>query len=184
MKKSHALLILLLAVLAGCRSPAQVSRTMPEAAQEDDIREAVLRYQIGSPTSPSHTDAGAIEPSATLPPGAQWHRMYFLSLGNNTDPSDALMQRFLGSTIPVKKVSQSYRDEKGGGWDCCQVKDRSSNTLGLIYYVSDIQWLDDDTVSAKSGYYGGGLYARQNTYTLVRDVAAWKVKDIEYGPVS
>lgn len=184
MKRSHAFLIFLLAALAGCRSPAQVSRTAPRAAQEDDIREAVLRYQIGSPTSAPHTDAAAQEPSVTPRPndGDVGHRMYFLSLGNNKDPSDELMRRFQGSTIPIKKVSESYWDKKGKL--CCQVKEKGSNTLGLIYSVSNIRWLDDDTVKAQSGYIAGGLFARSNTYTLAREGDKWKVQHIEYGPVS
>lgn len=173
----------LLAMLAGCGSRG-FHASLPRPAQEDDIREAVLRYQIGSPTSPTHTDAAALEASATPAPnsGDVGHRMYFLSLGNNKDPSDALMQRFQTSPIPVKKVSESYWDPKGKL--CCQVKEKSTGTLGLIYDVSGLQWLNDDEVKVESGYIAGGMFARSNTYTLAREGDGWKVKHIEYGPVS
>jgi hypothetical protein len=55
------------------------------------------------------------------------------------------------------------------------VKHKTLGGTGLIFSVTSVTWLDDDTAEATGGYYEAGLSASGNTYLLKRDHGHWKV---------
>ena len=85
-------------LVAACNGTAGLSR----ASQEDQIREAVFRYQF------QHNQSG-IQDQA---------RVYCLTSGSwneDDDPSDEFMTRFQGHVPPVKKGSQCSFDYERRG---------------------------------------------------------------------
>ncbi len=158
--------------------------------QEDDIREAAFRFQLHPYPLPSRAKPKkkVKEPAPIQAPKdyVDPFKVYFLSVENDKDPSDKLLKRFAGHKPPIKRVSQSYIDSKStdpktsGLW----VRDKQTKDIGLIYRVTSIRWLSRNKVTAKGGYFGGGLFATSNTYTLTRRGKTWKVTHIKYGPVS
>lgn len=68
------------------------------SAIEDDIREAVFRYQF------NHNASGL----------KQNAKVYYLSFGEEgKEPSDAFLERFKGHTPPVKKASEFNGGQQG-----------------------------------------------------------------------
>jgi hypothetical protein len=147
----------------------QKARVIPVTI-EDDIREAVFRYQFEHNASEQQQSAKA----------------YFLSLSNDLlpgspmpgpipakgrDPDDAFVKRFQGHKPPVKKISQSTISPFEG------VKDRETGEEGLIFWVTHIRWKKDTEVEVDGGYYEGGRSSSINLYRVVREGDRWVVKE-------
>ncbi len=156
--------IVLAALLAACAGrvssvPVVSPTTLPRSAQEDDIREAVFRYQF------EHNASGT----------QQTAQFYCLSLGEyskDIDPDDGLMQRFQGHKPAVKKVSQCICSPEVG------VKDKEiGQSGGLVFRVTSIRWISNTEVEVEGGYYEGGLSASGNVYQVVRKGNQWVVTD-------
>lgn len=123
--------------------------------QEDDIREAVFRYQF------AHNASGL----------RQQARVYFLSIWglgeDGKDPSDDFMRRFAGNVPPVKKFSR-VSFENG-------LRDEETGSPGLIFRVTAIKWITRARVEATGGYYAGYLNASGNVYYVERRNGTWTV---------
>ena len=118
--------------------------------QEDDIREAVFRHQFAH-------NASAIQQKA---------KAYYLALGsliNKRDPSSEFMQRFKGHKPSVERVSLA--EERYG-----RIRD------GLIFYIVEIRWINENEVEVSGGYYEGNMSSSGNKYQVVRKNGKWAVK--------
>jgi len=122
--------------------------------QEDDIREAVFRWQFDHNLSGQQKKA----------------KVYFLSVGDKYgDPSDEFIKRFADNKAPVRKRSECTVDAGKG------VLDKKTGEQGLIFNVTRIQWKSDTEVEVEGGYYEAGLSASGNIYTLKNERGKWKV---------
>lgn len=124
-----------------------VSALRPETAAsreetEWDIREAVFRYQF-------ERNASAQQQNADV---------YFLSLGGETDPPAAFVERFSRHKPQVEGVSH-----------------RTDTGTYLVFTIEDVRWVSDDHVEVGGGYYEGPLSASGNTYRVERRDGAWFV---------
>jgi hypothetical protein len=97
------------------------------------------------------------------------YKVYFLSLGNEIDPSEEFMKRFEGRTPPVKKASLSKIGEKG------EVQDKSSGQRGVIFTVTNLKWVSNQEVEATCDVFKAGLNGYTYKYTLTRKNNQWKV---------
>jgi hypothetical protein len=131
-------------------------RTAPNPSRlqvEDDIREAVFRYQFQHNASGQQKQAG----------------VYCLSVGEKTDPSDELIKRFAENKPPVHKISECTVGPFDG------VVDQRTHTRGLVFRVGAITWISETEVEATGGYYEGGLSSSGNTYTVRKRLGKWTV---------
>ncbi len=176
MRALGLVLLLLLPAGLGCHhGPAQplprgpqtsdAVRPVPKplisrSAYEDDVLEAVFRYQF------SH-DLSGLQGRATA---------FFLSVYDR-DPSNNLMDRFEGHEPPVKRVSECEISAKARGSSAIHVVDSSTGEPGLIYRVERIQWVSDTEAEVTGGYYAGGRAASGNLYRVVREGEQWVVKE-------
>lgn len=127
-------------------------------SKEDDIREAVFRYQF------AHNCWGHTE------------KVYFLSLTGRKDPSPRFMKRFSRSSPPVKPVSRSKIDSNlVPGRPRTAVIDKDTGDCGLIFSVDKIKWISKSEVEVTGGYYADGLAASGNTYRVVFEKGRWTV---------
>jgi len=124
--------------------------------QEDDVREAVFRWQFEHNASYQQRDAG----------------VYFLEVGEKEgDPSDEFIKRFAGNKPPVRKRSEcSVNMRRSVG-----VSDKKTGEKGLILSIRKIEWKSDTEVDVQGGYYEHGLSSSGNTYTLKKEKGKWKV---------
>jgi hypothetical protein len=126
---------------------------------EDDVLEAVFRYQF------SH-DSSGLQGRA---------RVFFLSVYDH-DPSSNLMERFQGHEPPVRRVSDCEHSDEARGSSAIWVVDSNTGEPGLIYRVERIMWLTDAEAEVTGGYYAGGRAASGNLYRVVREGEEWVVK--------
>jgi hypothetical protein len=129
---------------------AQTETTLTPA-DEDNIREAVFRYQFEHNASGQQQNA----------------KVYYLSLVKDSDPKDEFMLRFKGHKPPVKKRSQATGQ--------FEVIDKETGERGLIFRATTIEQLDEDKVIVDGGYYEAGLSSSGNTYTVERKDHKWVV---------
>jgi hypothetical protein len=166
--KSHllagwaAVVLALVSLLVGAptTSPAPTSRpaaaTQPAIAEEDEVLEAVFRYQF------EHNESAQKQTAA----------VYYLSLlgREKKDPDDAFMKRFIGHKPPVRKLSE--RDAPGA--------DR-----GLTFDIETIKWASGGVSSGKvevlGGYYESPDSAAGGTYTVEKVNGQWKVTGYKMG---
>lgn len=138
----------------GAQDRAKPEGTATRLSQEDDIREAVFRYEFRHNSSIQGQRAG----------------VYCVSVGEkNADPSDRFMQRFTGFKPPVRKASDCSTHPYNG------VVEKKTGKRGLLFRVRSIKWLSDIEVQVVGGYFEDGLSASGNTYTVVRTRDKWMV---------
>jgi hypothetical protein len=143
----------LLLLISGCLSTEQ---TPTQLSEEDQIREAVFRYQF-------EFNASGLGQAANV---------YFLSAEGEKDPSPQLLQQFDGHRPAVKPVSASTLEP-----GTAQVLDRESGLPGLIFRITEIRWQGDDEVEVDGGYYEASESASGNTYSVVKQGGSWQVVD-------
>jgi len=138
----------------------------PLTEQENDIREAVFRYQFAHNASASEF-VGKNDV------------FYFLGFGsledkNTKDPSDKFIRRFENNIPPVRKASQceiSQTEDKEYG----SIKDKETKKKGLLFLIEDIYWVADKEVRVDGEYFHDGLASSGNTYRLKKKGNKWIV---------
>ncbi len=140
---------------AGCQNSTATRISRSDA--ENDIREAVFRYQF------QHNHSG-------LQQQADVYCLSFGRPGAYRDPPDGFMKRFRDHIPPVKKVSQCEVSPHQG------VTDKATGEKGLIFWITTIRWVSDDEVEVEGGYYEAGTSASGNLYRVVRQHGRWIVK--------
>ena len=151
----------IVAVVLSVISPAQpqkdktVSEHMASFSQQqqNDIREAVFRYQFRHNASIQGSSAA----------------VYCLSVENNADPPDDFMKRFAGFKPPVHKASDCSTDAYKG------VVEKATGKRGLVFRVKSIKWISQTDAEVVGGYFEDGLSASGNTYTVIKTQGKWKV---------
>ncbi len=142
---------LLFIFMAGCVSSATDAARL---IQEDNIREAVFRYQF------DHNASGQ-QKKATV---------YCLSVGKGrSDPSEDFMRRFADHKPPVRKVSECQINPYKG------VLDKHTGAPGLAFRITRLTWISDTEAEVEGGCYEAGLSSSGNTYTVVKQHGTWKV---------
>jgi hypothetical protein len=135
-----------------------------QSAFQDDIREAVFRYQF--------EHAWSINPQVEF---------YFLSIegrsrASDRDPDDACMSRFGGHQPTAVKVSQVADVVITG------VTHSDTGGRGLIFRVTEIRWVAESEVVVEGSVYGSGTASEGHEYRVVLDKGIWTViEDIGVG---
>jgi hypothetical protein len=133
-------------------------------ASQDDIREAVFRYQFEHFWS-------------FIPPP----EFYFLSIEGRSrysdkDPDDVFMSRFDGHQPAAVKVSQVADVVITG------VTHKDTGGRGLIFRVTKITWVTGGEVMVEGSIYGSGTASEGHEYRVVLDNGVWTViEDIGVG---
>lgn len=132
-----------------------VSRLTPlptgadKAAEEENIREAVLREMIG-PRGP--------------------RGLFFLQIGGN-DPTDEFMSRFAAWAPAPMKASKATTFDFSQGYI-----DRTTGRHGALIRIGSIKWLFGDRVEVEEGFVCGGLCGSGGVYQLVKRKGRWMVE--------
>lgn len=89
------------------------------------------------------------------------------------DPTNAFLRRFAGNRPPVRKNSDGMAGKDENGFD--GIIDRKTHTSGLLVWVSDLTWIDDDTVEVNSGEMFASLDGGSGSFRAVRSGMHWAV---------
>ncbi len=132
---------------------AQTARTLPEKATGDDVREAILRYQI------SHWN-----PATTS---------YCVQV-NGKDADEEFLRRLrplavkrasaCGKRTPPKVPSHLYG-----------IVDNQTHKPSVIFEIGEIRWVTLSEALVDGGYFCGSLCMARGTYRIVRDGLRWAV---------
>jgi hypothetical protein len=152
-------------------SPALSAQSVRNAAtrptQEEDIREAVIRYQIGqwSRKDPKNKSVdtdyakqkGADHPNLTV---------CFISI-DGRDPSDEFLKRFLDVPMAVKKLSRAMEH--------FLISDRKTHEEGIILAISEIRWQSDSLVQVDGRFRTCSSCSWSQTYAVRLENGKWIV---------
>jgi hypothetical protein len=142
---------LLTSFVLGQSSPPVSQVPQDLHAQEDDIREAIFRYRIGTNKSESSI---------------------FLKI-NGKDPSNEFMARFANSKLSVRKASGSYfKKDPFPGY----LRDRKNENEAIEYSVGPVRWITATRVEVRGGMFCGGLCADAGTYQVTKTNGHWTVE--------
>ena len=149
----------LLITLAGACSSTDAPKgatSSDRASEELNILASVFRYQF------EHNGAAYLHPDR-----------YFLSLSEAKDPpkdpSPELLARFKGADPPVEPLSAADTNM----WFGVHLKGKKGR--GVLLRLTEIRWIDDDTVEVDGGYHESSLNASGNTYRAERRNGEWTV---------
>jgi hypothetical protein len=129
------------------RGPPKV---LEREKQEQDIAEAVFRYQF------AHNASGRQQHAA----------VYFLSLRYRS-PSKEFMQRFASNTPRVSTVSECTEDD--------DIRDLHTDAHGILFRITDIKWVTPTRVEISGGYNEGRFSASGDTYYIEKRDGKWIV---------
>ena len=176
--------LLTLAAVVLITLAAYAAIRIPQLKTEDDIREAVLRYEF-SKTGAASKDARVYYLSVisgwskrSLSDGAPVLDTVLNAFGlarEETDrwdgpsASSGLVGRFSVHKPPVRPASECrIRGAMG-------VTDVRRANKGLVFVTGRINWLSPTKIEVEGGYYENGTSASGSIYTLVRRHGHWIV---------
>ncbi len=134
----------------------QTAGSVAKTAAEDDIREAVFRYQFDH-------DAPQQKPIT---------KVHFISVESKQDPDNKFLRRFAGNEPVVKQASQSRFSDNGVD----SVIDKTTGEAGIIFSVGKVNWINENEAEIKASYYVANLFAGGCNYKVVRQDEKWIVK--------
>jgi hypothetical protein len=169
--RPYAVGVIALCVLSSFTVLARPPRPHNRAV-EDDIREAVLRYQMAHWATGSDKAAkGVADPIGKAVAAASFYKVFFISTNHDEDPSDDFMKRFDKFPIRVEKISQSDLDKKLGN----AVVEKATGEKGIQFRVGKIKWNGSNSVEVEGGYFCNGLCASGETFKVRRKQGVWAV---------
>jgi hypothetical protein len=126
------LVSVLMAAVVAAPSLQKTSGDTPRPAQEDEIREAVYRYQF------KNFDLLVA--------------YHFISV-NGKNPSAAILQRFKGEQPPVLPLSDCDRIKK----PTRMIQNRNDLKQGALFNIGQIKWISDTKVDVDGGFECGDI---------------------------
>ena len=159
----------LLLLFAGCEDMGVVSRQM----QDDDIKEAVFRYQLVYNNSGYIWNGNVAQEisvfgfaAADLDPVDFIIRRFY-------DLDDAFYyQRLVHLQRPARKYSQ-LRNVLGAPY-----YDLETGGQALLFWVGPIRWTSALQVEAEGGYYAGGRNSEKDVFFLSGYDDSWQVDSL------
>jgi hypothetical protein len=143
----------------------QTASSVARAAQEDEIREALLRNYLGQVSDSAGGKA----------------LLYFVTLtsvqidqNKLKDPTNDFLKRFQYHNITLKKASEADVSPKG-------IVDKSDGQTRVLLGISEIKWLNDNEVEVEQSYYRAAMAAGGTTYQVVKENKRWVVKGTRGG---
>ena len=141
--------------------------TEPTQVDVEQIQYIVLKYQFDQPAFDdpnSRYKAYYIG----LAISDSMHRFHSVS-----DPSPALVKRFINNIPPVKKYSDGHFIDTG-------YYDDTTGERGVIFHVAQITWTSTSTGELDSGEYFGGLGADRFRFYVSRNERVWSVDSLHW----
>jgi hypothetical protein len=163
--------VFVLCVLFSSTVIAQPDNRAHRQAADDDIREAVIRYEIaswGEVGDKGEREAEAL--SGKVVAKRLNFKVFFISI-NGKDPSDVFMKRFESFPLRIEKLSRSKIKRKSMN----AVVDKTTGEKGVVFKFETIKFQGANAAEVEGGYYCDGLCASGQTFNVHRKQGVWKV---------
>jgi len=150
-------------------------------AEEDNIREGVLRFQMVSwYRGADEEDRKAAKDRGANGPHDMNYKTFLVSIGEK-DPTDDFLCRFKDIPRRIKPASkEKFEKEPFPGW----LHDRDTNDRVVEFYVGQIDWKSESQAEASGGYYCGGLCGALYVFKLKKTAGKWIVTTSELKAIS
>jgi hypothetical protein len=149
------LISFLLATIAAAPVAQKGVAPSPHSAQEDDIREAVFRYQF------THVEL--------------IFAYHFIAI-DGKNPSEAFLQRFREDDPPVRPISEAERVKK----PMRMVVSRNDQKQGVIFYLGPIKWISDTKVDVEGRFECGDTCDEYSgVYHVTKQNNNWVVESFD-----
>jgi hypothetical protein len=151
-----ALLIsILLATLVATPATQKGGAESPQAAQDDNVREAVFRYQF------SHV---------TL-----IFAYHFIAI-DGKNPSETFLQRFRDDAPPVRPLSEAERVKK----PMKMVVNRNDQKQGVIFYLGPVKWTSEAKADVEGRFECGDTCDElSGVYHVTKQGGIWVVESFD-----
>ncbi len=167
-------MIALAALLFVFASVATCQQSMPasqRSADEQDIREVVIRKQMEDWIKSSDKNEAVAKDDDDKAVAKRLNvKIFFVSV-DGEDPSDELLARFKDVPRIVKKVSGS----EIGKVQRMPVVDKSSGERGIIFLANKVHWRSKDSAEVEGGYHCDGLCGAGFRFRVKREHGKWIV---------
>jgi len=158
-----------------CQAP---ENAVTRASEEENIREAVLRYQMTGYDSKADEDD---EPTERPREASDKERRTILISISGQDPSKEFLKRLRDIPLQIKPASKGkFEKEPFPGW----LVDKDTNERAVELYVNEIKWTSESKAEIEGGYYCGGLCAGHYKYKLIRSPERWIITSSELVGIS
>ncbi len=150
------ILLSLLLMAAAAALPAQrAADESSHAAQEDDIREAVFRYQFKN---------------------TGLNLAYNFIAIDDKNPSDAFVRRFKDDDPPVRPISESHVEKK----PIRTVVSKKDGQNGIIFRVGHIKWVSDVRANVEGSFdCADNCTGASGVYHAVKQDGHWTVESFD-----
>jgi hypothetical protein len=166
--RSYAVAVFAVCTLFATTLFAKNPRTL---AAEDDIREAVLRFQMTGWAEESDKSVTAAKDETGKAIAKELNfKVFFISI-NGGDPSDAFMKRFQNFARRVERQSRSEVDKQQRN----AVVDKATGEKGIVFRVDKVKWDGANSAEVDGGYFCNGLCASGQTFKVQRKNGIWTV---------
>jgi hypothetical protein len=162
-------LLICFSVLPGAAQTGSEPRT--RLAAEEDIREAVLWYQmLGWGSDGDKIERNVANDNDKAIAKRLNASVYFVSV-NGKDPTDEFLRRLQDIPRKIKKASEGKQTKSFPGW----VVDKKNKKPGIVFSANEIRWTNENEVEVEGGYHCGGLCAAGDVFTVGRNQGKWRV---------
>ncbi|HEV3218196.1 MAG TPA: hypothetical protein VGZ48_00385 [Candidatus Acidoferrales bacterium] len=146
---------MLLAAAGAALSAQKPADESARAGQEDDVREAVFRYQFKNTGLP-----------------AAYHFIAF----DEKNPPDAFLKRFRDDDPPVRPISESHIEKK----PIRTVVSKKDGQGGIIFNLGHVKWISDVKAEVEGSYdCGDNCEGVSGTYHAVKQDGRWSVESFD-----
>lgn len=158
-------------LLAGAAKSQGNPEAATRAASEEDIREAVLRYQMEDWIRTVDKDEAEAKNPADKEAAQHYNFKIFFIETNGMDPTDDFMKRFHGIPRILKKSSYSEVAKVMR----MPIVDKETQERGIIFSADGIRWLGKNRVKVDGGYHCDGLCGADYTFDVRFEKGRWVV---------
>jgi len=159
----------------------------PSDDVKDDIRTAVIRFEVDAPTDQPAIESASEKNSVARTQRDTRHEIYFVEVGETgaQDPSDGLLARFASHQPQVKRYSESKIESKAipelnidenKASMMYHVRDKATGKIGASLHIRRILLTGPNRAEVDGSLHSGGLYGAGYIWIAVCENGHWTIK--------
>lgn len=146
----------------GFAAAAPNERLVPEPVQFSERDCEVIHFVLSAETIPDGGSPLYLTPTVR----EQWNQQ------GDWVPMPTQFEPWLG------RLAAKFRPADGAKLDKGYVRDKETDAMGTMVWISVKEWISDKEVTLEFGHWGGPLDASGKTITCSKTNGKWQIKDI------